>query len=131
MNAPRPPVLATWMLRWLGAGLHEEALEGDLFEAWCSGRSNAWYWRQVLIAVSPVRLATEIAVIKLSATVAVFAIFFLAVLLMVTLAVVLAVSEHRWEPLMPILVGLLPGFWILVAAPGRRRSSSEKHNADC
>jgi hypothetical protein len=52
MSSPRPPQLASWMLRRLAAGAHAEALEGDLLEAWRGGRGNGWYWRQVLVAVA-------------------------------------------------------------------------------
>jgi hypothetical protein len=51
MTRPLPPLLATWMLRRLNTGLHSEAFEGDLLEAWHGGRSGAWYWRQALGAV--------------------------------------------------------------------------------
>lgn len=51
MTHPLPPPLATWMLRRLATGLHSEALEGDLLEAWHSGRSDAWYWGQALGAL--------------------------------------------------------------------------------
>ncbi len=40
------------MLCRLTRGLHSEAFHGDLLEAWREGRGNAWYWRQVLIAVA-------------------------------------------------------------------------------
>lgn len=52
MRSSRPPLLATWMLHRLTRGLHSEAFQGDLLEAWREGRGNAWYWRQVLLAVA-------------------------------------------------------------------------------
>lgn len=50
MRRREPPPLATWMLRHLTAGDRDEALDGDLFEVFRSGRSDAWYWRQVSVA---------------------------------------------------------------------------------
>lgn len=60
MSSPRPPLLATWMLRRLTRGPHSEALQGDLLEAWRAGRGNAWYWRQVLIAVAAFGITTSL-----------------------------------------------------------------------
>jgi hypothetical protein len=50
MRRREPPPLATWMLRHLIAGDRDEALEGDLLEVFRLGRSDAWYWRQVVAA---------------------------------------------------------------------------------
>ncbi len=50
MRRREPPPLATWMLRHLTAGDPDEALDGDLLEEFRLGRSDAWYWRQVLAA---------------------------------------------------------------------------------
>lgn len=47
MERREPPHLATWILRHLTAGYRDEALDGDLFEVFRLGRSNAWYWREV------------------------------------------------------------------------------------
>jgi hypothetical protein len=51
MNLPKPPQLATWLLQHLSSGHHTEPLAGDLIEEYARGRSRAWYWRQVLIAI--------------------------------------------------------------------------------
>jgi len=47
----KPPSLATWMLETLTLGRRNEALAGDLNEEFASGRSAAWYWRQVFAAL--------------------------------------------------------------------------------
>jgi hypothetical protein len=46
-----PPVLAMWMLRYLGSGYRGESLEGDLFEEYQHGRTPGWYRRQVFAAI--------------------------------------------------------------------------------
>ena len=43
-----PPRLATALLKRLS---DNDALAGDLREAYASGRSRVWYWRQVLTAI--------------------------------------------------------------------------------
>jgi hypothetical protein len=40
-----------WLLEEFGPDANQEALMGDLNEAMAQGRSNAWYWRQVVAAV--------------------------------------------------------------------------------
>jgi hypothetical protein len=109
MNSPCPPRLATWMLR-LVVGPHSESLEGDLLEGWRSGRSASWYWRQVLVAVSPVRSITVNPVVRLVIAVAAFAITAFAELLIITLGVVVANRENSWWPILPMVVALLAGF---------------------
>jgi hypothetical protein len=51
MNSAKPPRLAAWILQHFGPELNQEALAGDLNEAFQQGRSKGWYWRQVLAAV--------------------------------------------------------------------------------
>lgn len=51
MRRIEPPPLATWLLEHLTPGERDEALAGDLLEDFHSGRSDAWYWRQVVGAV--------------------------------------------------------------------------------
>jgi signal peptidase I len=51
MTAAAPPALATWLLQHCGVGYRGECLAGDLIEEYHAGRSRAWYWRQVLLAI--------------------------------------------------------------------------------
>ena len=51
MISHHPPRLATWILKRLGSTIIEEALIGDLFEAYQTRRSPFWYWRQVGVAI--------------------------------------------------------------------------------
>lgn len=50
MKRREPPPAATWMLTHLGSGHRNDALYGDLLEEFKAGRSEGWYWRQVLAA---------------------------------------------------------------------------------
>ncbi|HEV2322391.1 MAG TPA: hypothetical protein VGS10_00440 [Terracidiphilus sp.] len=52
MRQSDPPRAAMWMLRRLVPGERNDALAGDLLEEFRSGRSAAWYWRQVLACVA-------------------------------------------------------------------------------
>jgi hypothetical protein len=51
MKSSKPPALATWLVEHLVPGNRNEALAGDLLEQFGQGRSVAWYWRQVLVAI--------------------------------------------------------------------------------
>lgn len=51
MNSAKPSRLAAWILQEFGPQRNQEALAGDLNEAFQQGRSKAWYWRQVLAAI--------------------------------------------------------------------------------
>ena len=63
--------IATWMVEHLTFGLKNEALAGDLVEELQLGRSAAWLWRQVLIAmaIGASKMAREVAVPTLFAAV--------------------------------------------------------------
>lgn len=52
MRRREPPPLATWMLEHLTPANRDEALGGDLLEEFRGGRSEGWYWWQVLSACS-------------------------------------------------------------------------------
>jgi hypothetical protein len=51
MNSETPPRLAAWILQEFGPERNQEALAGDLTEAFQQGRSRVWYWRQVVAAI--------------------------------------------------------------------------------
>jgi len=46
-----PPGLALWLLKHWGSPYHQESLAGDLIEQYQEGRSRAWCWKQVAVAV--------------------------------------------------------------------------------
>lgn len=48
---PHPPAVAVWLLRSLYPERHREALIGDLLEKFGEGHSDAWFWRQVVVAI--------------------------------------------------------------------------------
>lgn len=50
MRRREPPSQATWMLEHLAPAGRDEALSGDLLEEFRRGRSEGWYWWQVLSA---------------------------------------------------------------------------------
>ena len=52
MDTQLPPRLATWLLQKLAPEYCAESFAGDLLEAFRAGKGNAWYWRQVLIAIA-------------------------------------------------------------------------------
>jgi hypothetical protein len=47
----KPPALATWLLNRFITGHRRESLLGDLVEQYQHGRSQSWYWKQVIVAV--------------------------------------------------------------------------------
>src|SRR5215469_17604164 len=47
----QPPTLAVFLLRHLCPKDNREVLIGDLIESFRDGRSDGWFWRQVLIAL--------------------------------------------------------------------------------
>jgi hypothetical protein len=46
------PALALWLLRHACPGRDKEALTGDLIERFHEGRSRAWFWKQVAVAIA-------------------------------------------------------------------------------
>jgi hypothetical protein len=51
----KPPKFAAWLLVRFGSGYQSESLAGDLTEQYQAGLSRAWYWRQVIAAISCAR----------------------------------------------------------------------------
>lgn len=51
MSERDPPAIATWLIERFGPIQHRESLTGDLIEQYRRGRSESWYWRQVITAV--------------------------------------------------------------------------------
>src|SRR5438045_6653383 len=51
MRSSNPPALATWLVEHLIPRGKNEALTGDLSEQFSQGRSEVWYWYQVLVAI--------------------------------------------------------------------------------
>jgi hypothetical protein len=52
MRRSEPPSLATWMLDHAVPGGRDEGLAGDLLEEFRAGRTEGWYWRQVVSAIA-------------------------------------------------------------------------------
>lgn len=69
MRSTTPPRLAVWLLEHLIPGERNDALAGDLLEEFRSGRSAAWYWRQVLSCIA----ITNTRVVKAHAAALLFA----------------------------------------------------------
>src|ERR1700730_13903178 len=66
MKSSKPPAIATWILEHLVVGKKHEALAGDLSEEFSQGRSAAWYWRQVFVAIL-VGLSKELIILWVAA----------------------------------------------------------------
>jgi hypothetical protein len=52
MNGPQLPAGAVWLLEAFKVTENNPALTGDLTEECSRGRSNAWLWEQVLVAIA-------------------------------------------------------------------------------
>jgi hypothetical protein len=51
VSKPTPPALALYLLDRWGSPYQRESLAGDVIEQWHQGRSAAWCWRQVVVAI--------------------------------------------------------------------------------
>jgi hypothetical protein len=56
VSKPTPPQLALYLLGRWGSPYHRESLSGDLIEQCHQGRSAAWCWWQVFVAIPAARL---------------------------------------------------------------------------
>jgi hypothetical protein len=56
MSKREPPAIATWLIERFGPAQYHESLTGDLIEQYRRGRSESWYWRQIVFAVILARL---------------------------------------------------------------------------
>ena len=52
MRRSKPPALATWLLEHARSSSTDSVIAGDLQEEFHRGRSAAWYWRQVVLAIA-------------------------------------------------------------------------------
>ena len=55
MSERVPPKFALWLLKQWGSRYHAESMAGDLIEQYREGRSRAWCWGQVTVAVAIAR----------------------------------------------------------------------------
>jgi hypothetical protein len=46
-----PPGMAVWLLKRWASPYQRDSMVGDLLEMYRAGRSNTWYWGQVLAAL--------------------------------------------------------------------------------
>jgi hypothetical protein len=51
VRVSKPPIPATWLLEHFLPGSENDHIIGDLMEAFQSGRSRMWYWKEVLAAI--------------------------------------------------------------------------------
>ena len=51
MRLSKPPAVATWLLEHFRPGSRNDYITGDLMEAYTSGRSRTWYWKEALAAI--------------------------------------------------------------------------------
>jgi len=100
----RPPTTATWLLNKFGCT--NDALKGDLAEEYSQGRSIAWYWRQVLVAIA-VGFSTEGSAHKLLALRAIITGW--AAIYLLERAV--GITFWKWYGRLLLAHGLMPTFW--------------------
>jgi hypothetical protein len=51
VRVSKPPIPATWLLEHFLPGSENDHIIGDLMEAFQSGRSRMWYWKEVFAAI--------------------------------------------------------------------------------
>lgn len=104
MRPMQPPTIATWLLNKFGCT--NDALKGDLAEEYSQGRSIAWYWRQVLVAIA-VGFSMEVSAHKLLALRAMITGW--AVIYLLERAV--GITFWKWYGRLLLAHGLMPTFW--------------------
>lgn len=104
MRPIQPPAAAIWLLNKFGST--NDALKGDLVEEYGHGRSIAWFWRQVLVAIA-VGFSTEIRTHKLLTLRAIITGW--AVIYLLDRA--MAITLWKWYGRLLLAHGLTPAFW--------------------
>ena len=104
MRPMQPPTAATWLLNKFGCT--NDALKGDLVEEYGQGRSIAWYWRQVLVAIA-VGFSTEVSAHKLLALRAIIT-GWTAIYL---LERAVGITFWKWYGRLLLAHALMPTFW--------------------
>ena len=51
MACSKPPRIAMWLLKHCASANYRDSLAGDLIEQLARGRTRAWCWRQVIVAL--------------------------------------------------------------------------------
>lgn len=70
MNFLQPPRIARALLKTFGNDSNSDAILGDLAERFRTGKSRAWYWKEVLIAIAltgfrgPILLGTTLGIVS-------------------------------------------------------------------
>jgi len=70
MKSSQPPRIARALLKAFGNDSNSDAILGDLAERFRTGKSRAWYWKEVLIAIAltgfrgPVLLGTVMGIVS-------------------------------------------------------------------
>ena len=105
MRPIQPPAGAIWLLNKFGPA--NDALKGDLVEEYGHGRSIAWFWRQVLVAIV-VEFGTEIRAHKLLTLRAIITGW--AVIYLLDRAI--GSTLWKWYGRLLLAQGLTPAFWL-------------------
>jgi hypothetical protein len=53
MTPSKPPAIASWLLEHSGT---DAAIVGDILEEFAKGQTATWFWKQAIVAASPVAL---------------------------------------------------------------------------
>src|SRR6185503_14730068 len=129
MRWRQPPLLAAWLLKHMGCSPNNEAVIGDLYERYHRGKTNAWYCRQVLLAIisSAFNDISSHKLVMIRALIVVWPIYWYLGYLMFT---VLSSIEKVWPSLIGVLdivMGSLLMFGIGVVSGWILRRFSKSH----